>query len=63
MGPFVVTGLATVAQVLHLTLWFAGLGVTALLLAVVVPTLSRTRADRVARRVSIPAYYRLTPAH
>lgn len=63
MGPFDITGLATIAQVVTALLWVAGLAVVGLVLGVVVPALSRTRTDRVARQQSIPAYYRLTPAH
>ncbi len=61
MGP--ITGLSVIATTLLWTSIVLGLVVVGLSLAVVAPTLTRTREDRQRRRLSIPAYYRPTPAH
>ncbi len=61
MGP--ITGLSVIATTLLWTSIVLGLVVVGLTLAVVLPTLTRTREDRQRRRLSIPAYYHLTPAH
>ncbi|MGG5258088.1 hypothetical protein [Phycicoccus avicenniae] len=61
MGP--ITGLSTIATTLLWTSVVLGVVVAGLLLAVVLPTLTRTREERRRQHLSIPAYYRLTPAH
>ncbi len=61
MGPL--TGLSVIATTLLWATVLLGALVAGLTLAVVVPTVSRTRDDRIRRRLSIPAYYHLTPAH
>ncbi len=61
MGP--ITGLSVIATTLLWTSIVLGVLVVGLSLAVVAPALTRSREDRRRRHLSIPAYYRLTPAH
>lgn len=61
MGP--ITGLATIATVLLVGTIVLGTVVVALTVGVVLPALATTRADRRRRGLSVPAYYRLSPAH
>lgn len=61
MGP--ITGLSVIATTLLWTSIVLGALVVGLSLAVVAPALTRSREDRKRRRLSIPAYYHLTPAH
>lgn len=60
MGP--ITGLSVIATTLLRMSIVLGVVVVGLTLAVVLPTLTRTREDRQRRHLGIPAYYRLTPA-
>ncbi len=59
MGPL--TGLATVATVLLVTMVLSAVVVLGLTVAFVVPALRTTRTDRLRRSLSIPTYY-LHPA-
>ena len=57
------TGLSVIATTLLWTSVVLGVVVVGLTLAVVLPTLGRTRADRRRRHLGIPAYYGLAAAH
>ena len=59
MGP--ITGLATIATVLLVTMVLSTIVVLGLTVAFVVPALRTTRTDRLRRSLSIPTYY-LHPA-
>lgn len=59
MGP--ITGLATIATALLVTMVVSTVIVLGLTLAFVVPALRVTRTDRLRRSLSIPSYY-LHPA-
>jgi hypothetical protein len=55
MGP--ITGLATIATVLLVTMVVSTVVVLGLTVAFVVPALRTTRTDRLRRSLSIPTYY------
>ncbi len=59
MGP--ITGLATIASALLITMVVSTLVVLGLTVAFVVPALRVNRTDRLRRSLSIPTYY-LHPA-
>ncbi len=59
MGP--ITGLATIATVLLITMVVSTVVVLGLTVAFVVPALRVNRTDRLRRSLSIPTYY-LHPA-
>jgi hypothetical protein len=61
MGPL--TGLATIATALLLAMTVLGAVVVGLTLGVALPALARNRGERRRRGLTIPAYYRLAPAH